>query len=188
MEIGTWLALSWIGKPLPAAKIGVASSGQSDASIGCGFDSKASASSSRELGFIVDASGAEEESPVGSRGDALAQAVLEQSKALTSLVAQLQQGGDPLLDAQHLPSGSSSRGAAGRERLQRELRGRSGGFFLQVLQNAHRRMKPAAALPQTLEEISQTDFSLCQYLERYRGYGQARELGSTCSALWQMRL
>ena len=120
---------------------------------------------------------AEEESPIGGRGDALALAVLEQSKALTSLVAQLQQGGDPLLDAQHLPSGSSSRGAAGRERLQKELGGRSGGFFLQVLLNAYRRMKPAAVLPQSLEELSQTDFSLCQYLERYGGYGQARELG-----------
>ena len=37
-------------------------------------------------------------------GGFLAQAVLEQSKALTNLVSQLQTGGDPLLDGQAGPS------------------------------------------------------------------------------------
>ena len=57
----------------------------------------------------------------------LALAVLEQSKALTSLVAQLQTGGDPLLDPQGSASGLSlgSKGAAGREKLQTELSNRS---------------------------------------------------------------
>ena len=58
----------------------------------------------------------------------LAQAVLQQSLALTSLVAHFQQGGDPLLDPQGTASSISSRGAAGRERLQKELSLRTGGF------------------------------------------------------------
>eukprot|EP00435_Cladocopium_sp_Y103_P016348 s3554_g4.t1 len=120
---------------------------------------------------------AEEKSPVA--GDPLAQAVLEQSKALTSLVAHLQQGGDPLVDGHGSSSGGSlgTRGSVGRERLQRELAARSGGFFLSVLQNAARRLRPASRLPESIEALSQTDFSMIQYLERFGGYGQSKELG-----------
>ena len=85
-------------------------------------------------------------------GGALAQAVLEQSRALTSLVSQLSQGGDPLLDGHQGSSAISlgSRGAQGREKLQQELASRSGGFFLSVLQNAYKRMKPAARVPTSI--------------------------------------
>ncbi len=109
----------------------------------------------------------------------LAQAVLEQSKALTTLVAQLQTGGDPLLDSHGSSSGLSlgSKGAAGRERLQTELSNRSGQFFLMVTQNAWKRMKPASRLPQSLEAVASTDFSMVTYLEKFGGYGSCRELG-----------
>ena len=110
-------------------------------------------------------------------GSVLAQAMLQQSMALTSLVSHLQQGGDPLLDHQAMSSSTSSRGAAGRERLQKELSERSGNFFLQVLQNAFRRMKPASPLPSSTADIAATDFSMIQYLERCGGYGNAKELG-----------
>ena len=52
----------------------------------------------------------------------------ELSKALTSLVAQLQTGGDPLLDSQASSSGVSlgSKGSLGRMQLQTELSNRSG--------------------------------------------------------------
>ena len=46
----------------------------------------------------------------GSAGPTCA-AMLEQSKALTSLVSHLQSGGDPLIDGQGYASGTSSRGA-----------------------------------------------------------------------------
>ena len=114
-----------------------------------------------------------------SGSSTLAQAVLEQSKALTTLVAQLQSGGDPLLDSHGSSSGVSlgSKGAAGRERLQAELSNRSGQFFLMVTQNAWKRMKPASRLPQTLDSVSSTDFSMVTYLEKFGGYGSCRELG-----------
>ena len=112
-------------------------------------------------------------------GSVLASAVLEQSKALTSLVSHLQQGGDPLLGGQADSSGQSlsSKGMAQREKLQQQLASRSGGFFLAVLQNALRKVKPAARVPLTVEEASTCDFSMITYLERYGGYGASKELG-----------
>ena len=66
---------------------------------------------------------------------------------------------------------------AQRERLQQQLASRSGGFFLAVLQNALRKVKPAARVPLTVEEASTCDFSMITYLERYGGYGASKELG-----------
>ena len=98
---------------------------------------------------------------------------------MLALVAHLQQGGDPLLDGHGTSSGSSlgTRGSVGREKLQRELAMRSGGFFLAVLQNAARRLKPASKMPETVDALAQTDFSMVQYLERFGGYGGSKELG-----------
>ena len=109
-------------------------------------------------------------------GNALALAVLEQSQALTTLVSQMQSG-DPLLDSHGSGFSTSSKGAQGREKLQAELSARSGGFMLAMLQNAHRRMRPASPLPTTIAHISESDFSMVSYLERYGGYGNCRELG-----------
>ena len=111
-------------------------------------------------------------------GSALAQAVLQQSKALTSLVSQLQNG-DPLLDMQTAASSGSlgSKGAQGREKLQNELSNRSGNFCLAVCQNAHRRMKPAQRVPQRLLDLKGSDFSMVTYLEKFGGYGNSRDLG-----------
>ena len=120
-------------------------------------------------------------SPEG--GNVLAQAVLQQSKALTSLVEHLQHGGDPLLESQGPLSSMSSRGAANREKLQKELANRSGSFFLQVMQNAFKRMKPATPLPGSLADIAASDFSMIQYLERCGGYGNAKEAGLIMYAL-----
>ena len=118
-----------------------------------------------------------EEDPVEkAEGNALALAVLEQSRALTSLVSQMQ-GGDPLLDSHGQGFSMSSKGAQGREKLQNELGARSGNFMLSVLQNALRRMKPASPLPTSLAQVAETDFSMVSYLERYGGYGNCRELG-----------
>lgn len=117
---------------------------------------------------------AEEHSP---KGDALARAMLEQSRALSVLVSQMQQS-DPLLDQAASSTGTSlgSKGALGREKLQTELSTRTGGFYMSVLQNALRRMRPASRLPTSLEEVP-ADFSMVTYLERFGGYGGSRDLG-----------
>ena len=118
-----------------------------------------------------------EEANAVQLADSLALAVLEQSRALTSLVTHIQSGGDPLLD-HHLSSvTSSTKGAQGREKLQQELASRSGGFCLAVAQNAYRRLRPASKVPSSLEEIAATDFSMLTYLERFGGYGNSRDLG-----------
>eukprot|EP00438_Fugacium_kawagutii_P033656 Skav204053 [mRNA] locus=scaffold3:301963:308610:- [translate_table: standard] len=125
---------------------------------------------------------AEEKSPLAS--DPMAQALLEQSKALTSLVQHLSVG-DPLLEGQSSSSSSSLgvRGSAGREQLQRELAERSGNFFLKVLQNAVRRLKPASRLPTSIADVASSDFSMIQYLERFGGYGASKDLGLVQYAL-----
>ena len=64
----------------------------------------------------------------------MAAAMLEQSKALAALMAHLAHG-DPLLDAHGSGTSTSSRGAQGREKLQRELSERTGSLFLTVMQN-----------------------------------------------------
>eukprot|EP00435_Cladocopium_sp_Y103_P013993 s1974_g3.t1 len=112
----------------------------------------------------------------------LARAMLEQSRALTALVSHIQQG-DPLMDVPGTSSSTSSRGAQGREKLQRELAARSGNFFLTVLQNMHRRLRPAMPLPATLEQMAQTDISMVQYLERFGGYGNVKDMGVVQYAL-----
>ena len=116
-------------------------------------------------------------------GDSLALAVLEQSRALTSLVSHLQSGGDPLLDASASSSSLSSKGAMNRERLQKELASRSGGFFLSVVQNAYKKLKPASKVPDSAQTIAATDFSMLQYLERFGTYGNARDIGIAQYAL-----
>ena len=90
-----------------------------------------------DSGLSIQEEVEEASQPGGTSGKALAQAVPEQSKALTTLVSQLESG-DPLLDSQQGASGTSlgSRGSAGRHQLQTELPNRSGHFFLQVTQNA----------------------------------------------------
>ena len=118
----------------------------------------------------------EEEEALG-RGESLALAVLEQSRALTSLVTHIQAGGDPLLDHHLTGVSSTTKGAQGREKLQQELAARSGGFCLAVAQNAFKRLRPASRVPNTMEEISATDFSMLTYLERFGGYGNSRDLG-----------
>ena len=109
-------------------------------------------------------------------------AVLEQSRALTTLVSQLQSG-DPLLDSHQSSFSTSSKGAQGREKLQSELSARSGNFMLSVMQLAMRRMRPASPMPTSLSQIADTDFSMVSYLERFGGYGNQRELGTILYAL-----
>ena len=120
----------------------------------------------------------EEEEPQNT--SPLAAAMLEQSRALAALVAHL--AGDPLMDPSSTSS-TSSRGAQGREKLQRELSLRTGGFFLTVMQNMFRRLKPAMPVPSGIQELAATDISMVHYLERFGGYGSVRDMGMVQYAL-----
>ena len=110
-------------------------------------------------------------------GDALAQAVLAQSQALTSLVAQIAHvQGDPMGE---LTASSSAgvRGATGRAKLQAELAQQKGLFFRAVLQSMSRRMSPTSSSDASPQELLNRGVSGVRYLERFGGYGRQRELG-----------
>ena len=115
----------------------------------------------------------------------LARAVLAQSTALTALVGQLAQGGDAVGDlSSSLTSGLSTKGAAGRARLQQELALHKGVFFKSVIQAMSRSMHPsysADAEPSLLMErgVSATE------MERFGGYGRTRDIGQIA---WQVAL
>ncbi|CAE7356391.1 unnamed protein product, partial [Symbiodinium microadriaticum] len=98
---------------------------------------------------------------------ALASAVLAQSQALVSLVAQLaQNSGEPLLDA---PSATSVRGAAGRQKLQQELQSAPGSFSKKIRENACRRMDPSGLVTPDCP-------TMVRYLERYGSFAKQKNL------------
>ena len=101
---------------------------------------------------------------LSQRGDvSLALAVLEQSKALTTLVSQIAAAqNDPMADLS-VGSSASTRGAAGRACLQAELAQQKGTFFQSVLLQMARRMSPTTSVdvsPQVLMDrgVSGTRF------------------------------
>ena len=109
--------------------------------------------------------------------NALAMAVLEQSKALTSLVAQISSASqDPMADLLHGSSGST-RGSIGRARLQAELAAQRGTFFTDVLQQISRRMSPTSSPDVSPQVMLDRGISGVKYLERFGGFARQRELG-----------
>ena len=118
--------------------------------------------------------------------DPLAQAVLEQSKALTTLVAQLSSSfGDGLVDLGGLSSQLSSRGASQRARMQDELSAGRGTFYTAVLQNMARRMSPAVAPSADPSELLHQGVCLSRYWERFGGFAGQRDLGAIAHCLAQ---
>ena len=111
-----------------------------------------------------------------SEDSSLAQAVLEQSRALTSLAAQIAaQHGDPMAELSGPTTGT--RGAAGRAKLQSELALHRGTFFQAVLQQMARRMAPTSSADLAPSALLSRGISGLRYLERFGGYGRQRELG-----------
>ena len=105
-----------------------------------------------------------------------AEALLQQSRALVSLVSHLHAAStDPLSELTGSSSGVGVKGAAGRERLQHQLSQQNGQFFLKVCQAMHRRQSPTTAPPDSLDSLG--NLGLITYLERYGGFGAHRELG-----------
>ncbi len=115
----------------------------------------------------------------------LARAVLAQSNALTALVGQIAQGGDHLSDLSSGSLGFSTKGAAGRARLQQELAMQRGTFFASALQSMSRRMQPSTSADQTPAELMQRGVCSTRYMERYGGFGRCRDIGSI---MWQICL
>eukprot|EP00435_Cladocopium_sp_Y103_P061652 s470_g23.t1 len=107
----------------------------------------------------------------------LAQAMLAQSTAITTLVAQLASSGqDPMSDLQ-IAAPSGSKGAAGRAKLQSELALHKGLFFDAVVKSMARRMAPTASADRGHLELLAAGVSGTRYLERFGGYGRQKELG-----------
>ena len=118
----------------------------------------------------------EEEKPQ-TQGSDIARAMLAQSAALTTLVAQLTGSSqDPMADLQ-LPGGSGTRGSSGRARLQAELATHQGLFYDSVLRAMARRMSPTTTVDRSPQELLAAGISGTRYLERFGGYGRQRELG-----------
>lgn len=112
--------------------------------------------------------------------DPMLQALSQQSSALTTLVAHLASSSDLFTDLTASGStGASSamRGAQRREKLQGELAQGSSQFFLQVMQQMHRKMHPARQTPQNEAELAASSLSMLSYLERFGGYRGNREGG-----------
>ena len=111
-----------------------------------------------------------------SEDSSLAQAVLEQSRVLTSLAAQIAaQHGDPMAELSGPTTGT--RGAAGCAKLQTELALHRGTFFQSVLQQMARRMAPTSSADLAPSALLSRGISGLRYLERFGGYGRQRELG-----------
>lgn len=107
-----------------------------------------------------------------------AQAFIQQSQAMTALVAHLIGNQDPMNDlalSGSSSSGLSSKGAAKREKLQCELANRSGSFMLSVAQNAFRRMRPTDPLPASLQDFQGRSL-FTRYFEKQGGYQNHRDL------------
>eukprot|EP00435_Cladocopium_sp_Y103_P018082 s4606_g4.t1 len=114
--------------------------------------------------------------PGGSNWEA---ALVEQSAALTSLVAHLAAHSSDGISDLNLGVTSSqtsgTRGVLRREKMQSDLAARSGNFYLQLMQQMHRRLHPGKPVPQSLADLQ--SLSMLQYLERQGGFRQQRETG-----------
>lgn len=112
----------------------------------------------------------------------LTRAVLEQSKALSTLVTQIA-AGETVGDFSSSSTGFSSRGAAGRQRLQQELSLQRGSFFNSIFVQMARRMQPARIAEAAPADLAPRGVTATTYLERYGGYGKCRDLGHIA---WQV--
>ena len=121
----------------------------------------------------------------GHGGSSLEAALVEQSTALTSLVAHLAAHTADGMSDLNLSSSSSqtsgTRGVLRRKKMQSDLAARSGNFYLQLMQQMHRRLHPGKPVPQNLSELQ--SLSMLQYLERQGGFRHQRETGLV---LWLM--
>ena len=98
--------------------------------------------------------------------------------AQASLVAQIANAqSDPMSELTSSSSSAGTRGAATRSCLQLELAQHKGLFFQSVLQSMSRMTAPTNNPSVSAAELLERGISGVRYLERFGGYGRARELG-----------
>ena len=122
------------------------------------------------------------------QGPSIGMALMQQSQAMNALVAHLIGQQDPMLDLGSSSAGGlslSSKGTRGRERLLQELSAKNGTFFLQVAQNAFKRLRPAEAVPRSLQEFPKKAI-FSKYLERQGGFASQKDIGITLWLLSQV--
>ena len=114
-------------------------------------------------------------------------ALMQQSQAMNALVAHLIGQQDPMMDLSGggLSMSLSSKGTKARERLMQELANKNGTFFLQVAQNAFRRLRPSESPPKALADFPRKAF-FSKYMERQGGFAGQRDLGLTMWLLSQV--
>ena len=108
-----------------------------------------------------------------------ASALVQQSTAITSLIAHLTAQSDPFVDLTMTGSSSASststKGSQRRDRMMADLANGSSNYYLTMIQQVHKRLCPGKPLPKTEPELSSISF--LQYLERTGGYRASREAG-----------
>ena len=113
-------------------------------------------------------------------------AMFAQSSVVTALAAQIANfGGDSLGDLSIGTSSLSSKGASGRMKLQQELALHKGTFFNAVMANMSRRMNPASPADSSPMELMNKGVCMTKYVERFGGFGKAREMGCV---MWQVAM
>ena len=106
----------------------------------------------------------------------LAQALNQQSSAVLALVSHLASQSDPLSEIPGVGAHSTSiKGVQKRERMQQDLAMGSSNYYLQVMQQLHKKLYPSVPLPKTIDDLAH--LSVLTYLERTGGFKNAREAG-----------
>ena len=106
----------------------------------------------------------------------IAQAISQQSTAITALVAHLTSGSDPLAELQ-VGGGTfgSTKGVQRREKMQADLAAGTSQYYLAMMQQVHRRLFPAMTVPKDVSQLQHLSF--LTYMEETGGYRGCRETG-----------
>ena len=110
-------------------------------------------------------------------------ALMQQSQAMNALVAHLIGQQDPMLDLGVFLSRRPFAFIKGDKR-KGEI-AKNGTFFLQVAQNAFKRLRPAEAVPRSLQEFRKKAI-FSKYLERQGGFASQKDIGITLWLLSQV--
>ena len=106
----------------------------------------------------------------------LAHALTQQSSAVLALVSHLANSSDPLADIPGVGAHSTSiKGVQRREKMQQDLALGSSSYYLQVMQQLHKKLYPSLPLPKTVDELQH--LSVLTYLERSGGFKSNRDAG-----------
>lgn len=103
-------------------------------------------------------------------------AISQQSSAMLALASHIAGSHDPLTDLSN-PGllSTSTKGVQKRERMQSDLATGSSTYYLQMMQQLHKRLYPARPLPKSEDELGHLSF--LEYLEKTGGFRNSRETG-----------